>query len=206
VARFTTAQGFDRLVNFSDATVAIALTLLVLPLADLATQAARIGAGAVIVQHFDAVFAFLLSFVVIAVIWTEHHGLFESLVDYSPWLMRSNFVWLLAVVALPFSTEVNQQASSGDRIALALYIGNLLLAFLAIGAMRFIALRDPRLIEPDRLADFHLATSLALVLLCALALVIAVSVPGVGMWALLLLVLAGPLSRLLRLRRTRASR
>jgi uncharacterized membrane protein len=30
-----TERGFDRIVNFSDATVAIAMTLLVLPLVDL---------------------------------------------------------------------------------------------------------------------------------------------------------------------------
>ena len=33
-----TPRGLDRLVNFSDATIAIAITLLVLPLVDVANQ------------------------------------------------------------------------------------------------------------------------------------------------------------------------
>jgi uncharacterized membrane protein len=204
VARFTTDRGFDRLVNFSDATVAIALTLLVLPLADVAGDARKVGAGAMMAEHFSAIFAFLLSFVVIAVVWLEHHRLFESLVDYSSSLLFVNFVWLFAVVALPFSTAANQQASATDRVALALYIGNLLLAFVAIAVMRLIALRQPRLINAERRAAFNAVISLVLTGLCALALVVAVVFPVVGMWALFLLVLTSPLARLLR--RVRPSR
>lgn len=37
-----TERGYDRLVNFSDAVVAIAITLLVLPLADLVQEAAEV--------------------------------------------------------------------------------------------------------------------------------------------------------------------
>ncbi|HEY0247538.1 MAG TPA: TMEM175 family protein [Gryllotalpicola sp.] len=204
MARFTTERGFDRLVNFSDATVAIALTLLVLPLTDLAGEAHRVGAGTLLVEHFSAIFAFFLSFVVIAVIWYEHHRLFESLVDYDLPLLMLNFVWLLAVVALPFSTEANQQSSSDDRVSLALYIGNLLLSFVAIAAMRVAALRDPHIIHADRRADFRLGPSIALVGLGTIALILAVSVPVIGMWSLFLLTLTGRVSRLLR--RVRGSR
>jgi uncharacterized membrane protein len=204
VARFTTQRGFDRLVNFSDATVAIALTLLVLPLVDLARDAARVGAGTMLAHDYYAIYTFLLSFVVIAVIWLEHHRLFELLVDYSSALLSCNLVWLFAVVALPFSTEAIQAAPAADRVATGLYIGNLLLAFLMIAAMHLTARRDPRIVHPERREGFEVTSSIVLACLCALALAVALLVPGVGMWALFLLALTGTVTRLLqRARRSR---
>ena len=38
MTRFRTERGLDRLVNFSDATVAIAITVLLLPLVDIALE------------------------------------------------------------------------------------------------------------------------------------------------------------------------
>lgn len=192
------------MVFFSDATVAIALTLLVLPLTDVASQASHVAVGKLISDHRSAIVAFAISFVVIGFIWLEHHHLFESLVDYDGVLVRINLVWLFAVVSLPFSTQAQEQALSGDRGALALYIGNLLLSFVAIALMRLDALRDPKLIDPARRADFGVGSSLVLVVLCAVALIVAISAPRVGMWALLLLAPAGTVSRLLR--RARRSR
>ncbi|MFC4242868.1 TMEM175 family protein [Gryllotalpicola reticulitermitis] len=204
MARFTTERGFDRVVFFSDATVAIALTLLVLPLADLASAAHGLTTRALIDQNFSAIVAFVISFVVIAVVWLEHHRLFESLANYSWPLLLINFVWLFAVVGLPFSTEANEEAPGSDRGAIALYIANLLLAFVAIALMRITALRNPRLIEPSQREHFSATESIALVILCVIALIVAVSVPAIGMWSLFLLALSGVLSRLLRgMRRSR---
>ncbi|MBD0324039.1 MAG: DUF1211 domain-containing protein, partial [Aldersonia sp.] len=70
MALFTTQRGLDRLVNFSDATVAIAVTVLVLPLTDLAGQGNR-GVVDILADHGSVIGAFLVSFSVIAVLWTE---------------------------------------------------------------------------------------------------------------------------------------
>jgi len=201
MARFTTERGLDRLVNFSDATVAIALTLLVLPLTGLANEARESGAGRLLTDHFAAVFSFALSFAVIAVLWREHHRLFEAFADYNAPVTVINFFWLLAIVVLPFSTEVNNQAPSGDRVSLALYIGNLLLAFAALAGIHLAAARDLSMIRPDRRSDFRAGSGGTLVVLCAVALVVALCFPAIGMWALLLLVLTGPVTRLMRARR-----
>jgi uncharacterized membrane protein len=61
----------DRLVLFTDAVVAIAVTLLILPLVDAVTEtrAENLGAVHVITDHKTQIYTFLLSFVVIARFW-----------------------------------------------------------------------------------------------------------------------------------------
>jgi uncharacterized membrane protein len=69
----TAAKSVDRLVAFTDAVVAIAITLLVLPLADLVHEAAakHETSWEVISKNQSQIFSFLLSFVVIARMWVR---------------------------------------------------------------------------------------------------------------------------------------
>jgi hypothetical protein len=71
-----TKAGLDRFVTFIDAVVAIAITLLVLPLVDLArTSANPTDLGDLLSPHGGLIFSFLLSFTVIARLWLGHHAL-----------------------------------------------------------------------------------------------------------------------------------
>jgi uncharacterized membrane protein len=73
-----TDRGFERLITFADAVVAIALTLLVLPLSELATELDRdTTIGQMFSEHRDDFGSFVLSFVVIWVLWTAHHRTME---------------------------------------------------------------------------------------------------------------------------------
>ncbi|MBD0321871.1 MAG: DUF1211 domain-containing protein [Aldersonia sp.] len=193
MALFTTQRGLDRLVNFSDATVAIALTVLVLPLTDLASQGNR-GVVDILADHGSVIGAFLVSFSVIAVLWTEHHRLFERLDSYDGPLLALNFVWLLAIVTIPFSTAITQDWPMHDRPSSVLYLGNLLVAFLALAAMHLVARYDPHVIAPRRRGAFRVGPSIVVATLCAVALVVAVTVPAIGRWAVFLLLLADPLA------------
>ncbi len=66
------------MIAFTDAAVAIALTLLVLPLVDIVPEAAHSGepAVAVVTDNLAPIGSFLLSFAVIARFWSVHHRLF----------------------------------------------------------------------------------------------------------------------------------
>src|SRR5436305_3338921 len=97
-----------RLVFFSDAVVAIALTLLVLPLAAAIPDAVskHVGSLDVIRENQRLIYSFLLSFAVIARLWVTHHRLFEHVKAYSYPLLVANLCWLLTIVVLPFPTEM----------------------------------------------------------------------------------------------------
>lgn len=133
------------------------MTLLVLPLAELASQAQPGGVDAFLTDHGSGFVAFTVSFVVIAVIWTEHHRLFEMLVSYDGPLIALTFVWLFAIVLIPFSTAITQDRPVEDRLASALYIGNLLLAFV------------PQVIDEGCRRTFRVGSSIGLAVICAVA-------------------------------------
>lgn len=192
MARFETQRGLDRLVNFSDATVAIAVTLLVLPLTELAGHGHGDGVVPFVTDHISVIGAFVTSFLVIAVIWTEHHRLFEVLVSYDGPILVLNFVWLFAIVAIPFSTAITQYVAFHDRPASAFYIGNLLLAFITLAAMHLVARYDSRVLDPRQRGAFRVGPSIVVAATCAVALIVAVAVPALGRGTVFLLVLADP--------------
>ena len=72
-------RGFDRLKNFSDAVVAIAITLLIFPLTNLAAGMGHQNVLQLFAQNWPAFFGFLLSFLVVAKTWLDNHNMFRDL-------------------------------------------------------------------------------------------------------------------------------
>jgi uncharacterized membrane protein len=127
---------FERLVFFSDAVFAIAITLLVLDL--------RVPAGALDGQAwreiFPKVLGFLISFFVIGIYWMAHHELFGTLEREDGPLKVANLAFLASIVFLPFPTSViaghvNSTASVAFY-ALSVASVGLLLAMLGLIARR----------------------------------------------------------------------
>jgi uncharacterized membrane protein len=188
----------ERLVFFSDAVAAIALTLLILPLVDAVQEAAAHHADSfeVISGNQWKIYSFLLSFAVIARLWVSHHRLFEQIKAYNRTLMAANLWWLLTIVVLPFPTEMIGGFNE-DRFTAGFYIGTILAADLGVLAMILIVRADPALLKTDAgaLDRQRFATALNAGLL-ALGLALEALVPHVGYFALLLLLLAAPVARI----------
>lgn len=192
-----------RLILFTDAVVAIAVTLLVLPLVDVVPEVAREHRPAteVITGHQPEIWTFLLSFAVIIRLWLSHHKAYQHVREYSTPLLLCNSAWLLAIVVLPFSTEMVGVFDS-SRFTTGLYIGTILVAAGLQAAMYLIIRSDPEVASQDNPVpgEFVLGPVTATVLLL-LSLVVALAVPTVGYWALLLLLLSGPVEWAWRRRR-----
>jgi uncharacterized membrane protein len=111
------SRGTDRLVAFSDAVVAIAITLLALdlPVPTGATTSEflhSVGKGT------DQYIAFLISFVVIAAAWRRYHGVFRYIQRVDARVRSLNVLWLLTIILNPFATRVltaQGQDSAGPR-------------------------------------------------------------------------------------------
>jgi uncharacterized membrane protein len=197
-----TERGLDRLVNFSDATVAIAITLLILPLVDQADDAAS-DIGAWIRDNYWELIAFAVSFLVIARFWMTHHRIFEWVVSYDVRIIWLNFLWLLSIVIMPFTTNVLAAGKSGQSAVYALYIGNMLLVSVSMQFIAIVLRRTPELVRDDAKGEMDASRGWLADILLLLALVLAVLFPHIGIWWLFVLFLQGPLSALAKAVRRR---
>lgn len=75
----TTGRAFDRLVNFTDAVVAVAITLLLLSVVDIRGTADEQTVWAVIADNAPQVVAFIFTSLVVAAMWLVHNRLFNGL-------------------------------------------------------------------------------------------------------------------------------
>ncbi|MFN8307571.1 MAG: TMEM175 family protein [Ferruginibacter sp.] len=121
----------ERMILFSDAVFAIAITLLVIELkvpeierSEL-TEQKLLEALAHMIPKF---FGFAVSFMFIGIYWTVHHRLFGYVTDYTPKLLRLNLFFLFAVVLMPFSTAFYSEYVMKHVITpVVFYTGNIIL-------------------------------------------------------------------------------
>ncbi len=102
---FGRGNNTERLVFFSDAVFAIALTLLVV---DLRVPEVDDGQSAwdVIQSLIPGFLAFAISFTVIAINWFSHFRKFRVIKEFDGRLMAINFVLLFLVAFTPFPTSL----------------------------------------------------------------------------------------------------
>ncbi|ALG08838.1 hypothetical protein AOZ06_19690 [Kibdelosporangium phytohabitans] len=190
----------DRLVLFTDAVAAIAITLLVLPLVELANEPLKHPVE-VLTHHRDQIGSFVLSFVVIARLWLTHHRMFAHVKRYSNSLVLWNIGWLFTTVLLPFPTELVGRYG-GEHFTVAFYMGTVLASSICLSALTLLIHRDPDIQDPENpLDDQYLASGVATTVLIVVALVLALAVPGVNYFSLLLLLLTPVVVRVWNRRR-----
>ncbi|MGW4125088.1 TMEM175 family protein [Nocardia sp. NPDC004711] len=191
-------RGLERLVFFSDAVVAIAITLIALPLVDSARGVADSSTSKFLADNSYALTAAGISFVVISAFWRDHHRLFERATGYTALLIRVNMLWLIAIVAIPVATVLDVYAHHDDRLAIGIYVGVIIFAMAVARIEEWLLFRARLLIDTDELTAVDLASRWLPVAAAGAALVVAVAVPHVGLWSLLLLVATAPLPGVVR--------
>ncbi|MEU3644354.1 TMEM175 family protein [Lentzea sp. NPDC034063] len=183
----------DRLVLFTDAVVAIAITLLVLPLVEITSEPGSEPASELVAHHWPQIFSFLLSFAVIAHLWFTHHRLFENVKQYNGTLVTLNMAWLLTIVILPFPTELAGRPGE-DHFTQFFYIGTITVSSVLLTAITLLVHANPELaVEARGLSWPVVLRAVAPTVVLVIALVLS---PFISYWGLLLLLVSPVVQRI----------
>lgn len=141
-----------RIEALSDGVIAVAITLLVL---DLRVPELPEGQslGAALLSNWPAYAAYVTSFLVIGIIWINHHSLFRQIRYATRQLMLGNLVFLMLVVAIPFVTSLVSryllEANQDAKLAMMVYDGVALAIAVCFTFLWAYVLRRPELLEPE---------------------------------------------------------
>ena len=185
--------GFGRMVFFSDAVVAIAIALIVLPLVDKAGDPDTVTVLQFAQANGYALVAAATSFAAIGAFWLRHHTLFCGPVKYSPIVLKANFLWLACIVCIPVATilDVGPARTRGGTSFYLMTIAATMASSLVL--KKCLALRDRR--HDARRAFFADWSPVFLLVIAAVAVHFA---PQIGLFGLSILLLTRPVGRIVR--------
>lgn len=119
----------ERMILFSDAVFAIAITLLAIEI-KVPEVAHEVVSDHLLAQKLAELFpkfiGFFISFMVIGIYWIVHHRMFGYVINYNQRLLWLNLFFMLAVVLMPFSSGFySEYVMRQMKIPVILYICNI---------------------------------------------------------------------------------
>lgn len=109
---------YDRVLFFSDAIFAIAITLLVI---DIRLPGPKEDAAAVLSGAQSGIYSFVISFAVIGLFWMGHHSLFRYITVLDRPLIAINLAFLGTIAFLPYPTALLGRTHGPSTVALVFY-------------------------------------------------------------------------------------
>lgn len=138
----------ERLEMFSDGVLAIAITLLVLEITVPQTKQGDLFDA--LLDQWPSYVAFVLSFVVIGIMWVSHHSMFERIAAVDRGLLFINLLLLLGIGFLPFPTALLanyvREGGANSHVAAAVYSANMVGIGIAFAGMWAYLARRPWLL------------------------------------------------------------
>jgi len=124
-------RGLERVVGFSDAVFAVAITLLILTIVvPEVSDISQLRQG--LIDLWPKFTGFFISFVIIGAFWMNHHSMFAMLRRSTPGLLWINIFLLMFIVMLPFSTDLMSEYGN-SVLAVVFYDINMLIVALCLG-------------------------------------------------------------------------
>jgi uncharacterized membrane protein len=108
-------HGLDRMIFFSDAVIAIMLTLLALELPVPHAEDPQ-HLWQALTAHSSQYIAFLISFAVIAATWIAHHMFFTHVTRTDPPLITLNILTLFAYALIPWASKTLGDVPNGSGV------------------------------------------------------------------------------------------
>lgn len=141
--------GLERLIFFSDAVFAIAITLLALeirlPETDELLNNSQLSTQLSGMWH--EYLAYILSFIVIGTFWMAHHRKYRFIKRYDDRLMFLNLLLLMVIAFIPFPSSIISKYP--DRSATIFYALTMATAGLLLSGIWWYASHCNRLVDPN---------------------------------------------------------
>ena len=192
----------ERLIFFTDAVVAIALTLLALelPVPGGTENVESISIPEMLRdarQHIDDYIAFLISFLVIAAHWRIHHRVFRYVRIAIRPIISLNIWWLLLIVLTPFTTKM-LSVGHVNLLRFGVYATTQALQFAIFAVIVVLIIREQQQVPPGvGLQSLHIGLWQTV----AMAIGFAISIPLfllIHQWAFAVWAVTPMLSNLIR--------
>jgi len=152
VTQVSGGRSYDRFISFSDGVVAVAATVLILPIVDIAAPKAGQNVGSVLINNVNGIYSYLVTFIVIVIFWRVHHKILDGTSAYDGRLMILNTAWLATIAFLPWPTAMLGQEGGFARGVGTFYSGVLALSTLILLFMQLHIRRTPELWEDPNTA------------------------------------------------------
>ncbi|HEX4442878.1 MAG TPA: TMEM175 family protein [Galbitalea sp.] len=139
-------RGIERVIFFTDAVVAIAITLLILPLVEIVTNdnTANIPLPTLIYDNLSQMFGFALSFLIIARLWIGNHEILLSTAKSTGALIWIDIAWAFTIVVIPLPTEITA-VYDASLLTVTIYIACGFASTLALTGLCYYLYRHPEL-------------------------------------------------------------
>jgi uncharacterized membrane protein len=184
-----------RRIMFTDAAVAIAMTLLILPLMDAAVEAQEkegISTFEWFQHNKDLLLTFFLSYMIVCMAWMDHDRLFRRVSHFNSTLHVLNFLWLMAIAFIPAATILMNSVAE-DPLQHFVWIGTFLFAKCLTFGMTLVVHKDPGTWLDGGPQFPQLVASMVTIVLLVIALL--VSMTSAGYWILFIMFTRVPITR-----------
>jgi uncharacterized membrane protein len=140
-----------RLEAFSDGVFAIAITLLILEIDVPEFEEGR-SLWRALADLWPSYFGYAVSFLVIGIMWVNHHNVFRIVRLIDHWILVFNLLLLCCVAFIPFPTAVLAAHidQPDESTAVVFYAASFVITAIAFNLQwRYATKRAPWLLEPD---------------------------------------------------------
>jgi len=160
-AGISSGRAFDRLINMSDAIVAVAMTVNVLSIVQIQRTSNSESVWTLITGHVGQIGSFCFTFIIVGVMWLAHNRILNRMRGYDATIFRLNLVWLLLIAMLPWPSTMygislvfGRSGEVSDHAGVGLFYWGTLAAISALGALIGRHARHrPALLDPNHPAD-----------------------------------------------------
>jgi len=182
---------YDRILFFSDAVFAIAVTLLIVDLR--VPDVPHLQSGRELRHAIPQMVGFAFSFAVVGLFWLAHHGLFRHIKGVDRPLVLLNLLFLGTIAFVPYPAAL--LSAAGDQVAATVfYAASLAAVGLAEAAVWLYAIRIRELALPEvspAVRRFVLLRILRTPVVFLLSIPVALVWPNLAKWLWLLIFVGG---------------